>query len=824
MLERRDLICTLNELKNHRIIVVCAPAGYGKTVAVTQWLKQDTRAKAIFSVDEYDNNLSGFCERFCDVLYTCQPQNKTLNEIISHPSFQNAPEVFALRAIASLSGKKSTVLAIDDIHLIHNSAVLQLLLVFIKRLPINFNIIIISRHDLPFGLSELWIKGQAARISAEQLRFTHEDIIKLHEKRGSRITQAQAEYISRQTQGWAIGINAFLLSGDSSSADFSQVYSYLDEFIQSNIWAKWDGPTRDFMLRTSYLRELTPSLCEILTGLTYSDAFLKELVQRGAFITQMQNDIYRYHHLFQQFLKRKADECGESFVYSLLETEGNWYLSQMNFYNAVNCFIKCKNHYGIAKCFDLLKIFHHNTLILDKLFPILKHPEMLNVTKKYPYLLYLLIWCAYAEGRKDDMTFYMDEYYTRHPEIAAEYPAVAYEVHTIRLLDFRISKSRALEEIEVSNSLLYTPIHYWTPSLHMPLLYRGIIDFSEAAVGDVVEYIQEKLIPNFSLMYGDLTLLLAESIMAGLLYEQGRLEEAYEHSLKANVALNSNNLPDTKFSTMSMLAYILDASGDEDEAASVIDSISQMIEENRAYHLNHNYNAFTARRKFIKGETGAAQNWLDTNSLENKTLYGLYSDVTTCRAYIATGKYGSAIILLKKILEIAFAFNRPLDITEAQILLAIAYWKKKGRFQNEALEHLENAIWTAYPYSYVQMFVNEGAVLAGMLHKLFNRAKQQKEDRDKPLSFIKMLHLKTRSSTDIGAIDELSEKDIKFTDKQKTIMGLLCQGKSYREVAEALGIKRSTVCSHLELIYSKLDVTNMVDLIAKIDATDLLNK
>ena len=120
LLERHSLIHVFNEFKNHRIISVCAPAGYGKTVAVTQWLNRDnTRAKAIFSLGEYDNNLAGFCERFCSVLRILQPQNQTLDEIMSHASFQNAPDEFTLRAVAALSNRKKTVLAIDDLHLIH---------------------------------------------------------------------------------------------------------------------------------------------------------------------------------------------------------------------------------------------------------------------------------------------------------------------------------------------------------------------------------------------------------------------------------------------------------------------------------------------------------------------------------------------------------------------------------------------------------------------------------------------------------------------------------------------------------------------------------
>ncbi|MCL2841341.1 MAG: hypothetical protein FWE05_11275 [Defluviitaleaceae bacterium] len=88
MLERHRLIRFFDQCKDYPMIAVCAPAGYGKTVAVTQWLNKETRAKAIFSIDEYDNNLAVFCEGFCAALTTCQYQNQRMYEIVSTPLFK----------------------------------------------------------------------------------------------------------------------------------------------------------------------------------------------------------------------------------------------------------------------------------------------------------------------------------------------------------------------------------------------------------------------------------------------------------------------------------------------------------------------------------------------------------------------------------------------------------------------------------------------------------------------------------------------------------------------------------------------------------------
>ena len=820
MLERRKLIRAFNKLKKNHIIAVCAPAGYGKTVAVTQWLEKDTRAKAVLSVDEHDNNLAGFCKRFCVALCTCQPQNKTLNEIISHSSFQSAPDEFTVRAVDALSGRKQAVLAIDDLHLIHNDEVLKLLLTFIKRLPKNFSLILISRNDLPTEFSDLWLKGHIAGINAEQFFFNKAEVKALYDMRGSRITNESAEDISTKTQGRAIGINAFMLSGGNF---FDKTYDYLDDFIQTNIWEKWDDTTRDFMLCTAGLRELTPSVCESMTGVIPARKFLRELVKKGAFITQVQDDIFHYHHLFRQFLRKKADEKGEKFVHSLLEKEGNWHLLQNDFCSAIDCFVRCKNHEGIDKGYGLLEtVSIHSSYSVERLLHIFKHNEVQLAAEKYPRLLFMLFWCALIEGRADDAIFFIDKAYARWPEVALRHPASANNILYIRLMDFRISKLRMMREVTTLPDT-YGDFYLATParlgwSVNMPQLYRGTVDLSDLTVGGVIENFTV-LRPQMPKFFGEGASMLTEIIISGLSYEQGDLENAHKYALSALSEMKSYFTPESQFCAMSTLVMVSDALGDSEEANQTFEALSKMIEDNKAYYLTSNFKAFTARRKFV--DIKIAEEWLAGQTVTEPTLCGIYIAFTTCRAYISVGKYDAAIILLKKILKLSTSFDRPLDIIEAHILSAIAHWKKKLAYQNEALKHLETAVFTAFRHGYVQMFINDGAVLSGMLHKLKKRTEHKKEADANVINFIKMIYLKTRPLSADTKLPE-GEKITKLTNRQREVTALLCQGKRYKEVAESLGIKQSTVISHIELIYNKLNVTNLPDCVAKVSAMRLL--
>ncbi|MCL2839706.1 MAG: LuxR C-terminal-related transcriptional regulator [Defluviitaleaceae bacterium] len=813
IVKRHSLNHIFNELKNYQVVAVCAPAGYGKTVAVTQWLGKGDYANAIYYIDEIDNNPSYFCERFCKALCDCQPQNQILVDIVSHESFQHAPDKFSARAISALSKKEQAVLAIDDVHLIHSDAVLKLMLIFIKRLPKNFQVILISRHDLPHGLSELWLKGQVGRVNAEQLLFNNKDIMALYRKRGGQITNKQAEEINRQTHGWAIGIKAYLLSDGELS---EQIYNYLGDFIQINIWEKWDEKTHNFMICTANLRELIPSLCNALTGLDDSDKFLEELVQKGAFITRLQKESYRYHHLFQQFLTEMAQKHGEEFLQSLIEKEGYWHLSKNNFYSAIDCFIRCKNHDGIKKCFELLKVSDHNYFSIERLLPIIKHPEVVATAEKYPRLIYLIAWFTFAEGDVENAVLYMDSFYARCPERV-------YSVFFMNLFDFRKSLIQIINGIseQLTKPEYTTP--KWSLSFHMPLVHRGQTDFSDMVISDASENFNVLMTKVGSWLFRDETQMQVNSILAGLYYEQGQLERAHKYALESITEMRNHFTSEAKFCAMSIFVYVLDSIEESEEATAVIESISKMIEEDRAYHLSNNFNALIIRRKFTKGCKVIAENWIKKQSIDSPTLWSMYADFTTCRAFITTGKYDSALVLLRKILKIANAYNRVLDIIEAQVLMATAYWIKKRRFQNEAFECLENAARAAHPYGYVQIFTNEGSVLASMLYKLKKRIELRGGEDEQLISFIKMLYLETRDSISDKLINE-SEKQasLKFTDKQKEVIALLCEGKSYKEITNTLGIKSEALRSRIVLIYSKLEVSNAIDAVSKTKAIGLL--
>jgi LuxR family maltose regulon positive regulatory protein len=606
MITRHRLMQAFDELGSANFLYVSAPAGYGKTVAVRQWLDKNKSANMFVSLDEYDNELPRFCEKFCRALHFCQPQNSSLAEIVLHAGFGAAPGEFARKAIAALSNRKRTILVIDDLHIINDKNVLHILLLLLKQLPDKFQIILISRLDLPKEFSTLWLKGQLERITAEQLLFTKEAIMSLYKKRKSEITSQQAEDIVRFTQGWAIGINALLLSG---GVPRGEVFEHLDNFIQSNVWEHWDEASRNFMLATAQARELHPSLCNLLAEVGDSEKILDQFLKEGAFIWRSNDGVYHYHHLFQDFLRRKLDERGEEFAKLLLEKEGEWYLEQQDFFSAVDCFIRCRNHAGIAKCWDFLEVDSRNNFLIDGIVSIVKLEEIRAAADTYPHLFLMMAWAAYLEGRAEDAVLFWDNYYARYPEIVARNPELAHNIFYMRFIDFRIELRQLLGDAAALTIAPDIKGMQGSTTLNLPLIHRSMCDFSELSINDTEANVA-MMSATVGWLLGEECALLAESLCAGLLLDQGRLEKAHTHALLANAEIKKQFTPESKFCALAVLVFILDALGDSREAEHIIKRISSMIEQDRAYYLNRNFNALITRRKLNSGNTKAAEVWL----------------------------------------------------------------------------------------------------------------------------------------------------------------------------------------------------------------------
>ena len=179
-------------------------------------------------------------------------------------------------------------------------------------------------------------------------------------------------------------------------------------------------------------------------------------------------------------------------------------------------------------------------------------------------------------------------------------------------------------------------------------------------------------------------------------------------------------------------------------------------------------------------------------------------------------------MILNGVLKFSEDYKRPLDTIEAYILLAVAYWNKRGG-ESSAIDFLEKAIAIAYTYGYVQLFANESPDIETMLSKIHKRVVQA-EKPSAPAAFVKSIYLaaQTLSKRKNGLAGKKPEAHLPFTDKQKTVMRFLCAGHSQSEIAKKMNTSTNNVKSHLKLIHKKLDVSSATQAVMRINEMDLL--
>lgn len=829
IIPRKRLEKLAENLCDCQILYVQAPAGYGKTVFANQWLETKPAPKVSIALDEYDNNSFGLYNKLRCILEALLVLDDAaaIPAFIRHPNYAKAPAEFLMRAAAVLPENVNGYLVIDDLHCITEPSLLKILLDFLKRLPKQIKICILSRNSPPELFSELILKNILNLIKPEQLLFNNEEILSLYKSRNTCISKKQAEEIHTYTEGWPIAVSALLLSSNQLPTEKASL-DWFDSFLGTQVWNKWDARSQRFMIDISMEEKLCEGLCNELTGSDDSHILLDKLILEGAFLSRQQDETYRFHKLFQEFLKKKFLEMPEKYRISQIRTAAKWYQTHHEFYLAVKKFSYIKDYESITRCFDSLEIMDRGDFDAEQVMLAVHEALDIDIASQYPFLFFMMAFTARNEGRIEDFKTYADLYYQNYSRIVKRNPELGHNIFFLYTMDFRYR----LTDIEAMacNPQITTNLQgvRGSATLYFPFYHRSYKDFSELLPEDI-EKTMDRLFHTLGPLLGKECDMLFYCIQAGLYYEQGYLVYALELALSAAAKLQADFTPETKFCALMILLQIYHSMDEEEQVMSTQKEIQKMIEKDGAYYLQANFDAVTVKNQFYIGNIDAAHKWCQTRGTETYgqiQFYDLIIHYTTVRAHLVLGNLNQAIILSEKILHMCSALNRPLDIIESYLLLSIALWKKKRGHQKRALFYIEEAIKLAYPLNCRQAFINEGPELGTMLDILKKRTMRSDYSGDLSPLFVKQLYagVLKNSFSNTGLTAGRIEQSEHFTPRQKKVMQLMCEGYSYQMIGDALEIKFSTVRSHIELIYRKLDVSNMKDAILKIHKLHILEE
>ena len=345
LVRRTLLIQKLNHGLEYGLVLVSAPAGYGKSTLLSAWLSQVDIPAAWFTLDDGDNDPPRFLTYLTASLRGADP---SIGEIFySTQNFRLQPDIDLLLTplinhIALL--KHPFYLVFDDFHLIHDQTVHQVVNFLLDNRPAPMHLVIATRADPPLPLARLRARSELLELRLVDLRFTSKEAADfLNHTMGLQISPTDVDAITTRTEGWIAGLQIAALSmqniNDVSSFIASLAGSdyYIFDFLVKEILARQSPEIHQFLLYTSILDQFTALLCDALLDVNMEFAptrpsvdILNDLEKANLFIIPLDHEHhwFRYHHLFSDFLRLILEQAHPGIAVKLHRRACLWFESQ----------------------------------------------------------------------------------------------------------------------------------------------------------------------------------------------------------------------------------------------------------------------------------------------------------------------------------------------------------------------------------------------------------------------------------------------------------------------------------------------------------------
>jgi LuxR family maltose regulon positive regulatory protein len=356
-LPRPRLAKRLAQGVDRKLTLVSAPAGFGKTMLVTEWLRAAAESDimpaaeklppsfAWLSLDTADNDPALFWPYAITALNRQYGHlgGKAL-DLLSAP--QPAPiESVLIMLINDLTGVTEKFgLVLDDFHVIENRQICTDLAFLLEHLPAAMHLVVTTRVDPPLPLARLRARQQLNELRAEDLRFTPTETVQFFDRiKGLNLSAADVTALESRTEGWVVGLQLAALSLQQRPnpadfiASFTGSHQYILDYLTLEVLQPQPAHIQAFLLETAILDQLTGALCNAVTGRADSQAILEQLAAANLFVMPLddQRRWYRYHQLFADLLRHRLQQTTVD-VPALYCRAAHWYEQQGDVEKAIN--------------------------------------------------------------------------------------------------------------------------------------------------------------------------------------------------------------------------------------------------------------------------------------------------------------------------------------------------------------------------------------------------------------------------------------------------------------------------------------------------------
>lgn len=305
-LRQRVVDAVADAVEHHRVTLVTAPSGMGKTVAVTQWARQTRMPVAWLSLSRHDADAKRLSAGVVLALRgaALRSDDPELAEMLGvDADSRDDAALYAAVSDALTASGEPIALVIDDLHRAKDAVQASIVGALLERAPTSLRIVLISRENRLLPVDRLLLAGDAASIGADVLRLTSDETRLAAEHFGVAMSAEQSERLSREVDGWAAAVRLALVSGEASSATaLHEGTPSLTDFIADEVLGVLPAELREFVLAATTTSVLDGALAETLTGRVDASSVLEECVRRGLFLDRYgepgPSAVYRWHSVF----------------------------------------------------------------------------------------------------------------------------------------------------------------------------------------------------------------------------------------------------------------------------------------------------------------------------------------------------------------------------------------------------------------------------------------------------------------------------------------------------------------------------------------------
>ncbi len=410
--------------------LISAPAGFGKTTLLSEWLRAAPRPNAWLTLDEHDRDLVTFLTYLLAAIHTlfpdACPQTTAVLDVptlppISAISAMLNNEIDRLAETSGLAHGQRFILVLDDYHQISQQDIHQVVNDLLLRPPRPLHLVISTRHDPPLSLHTLRMRGEMVEIRTSTLRFTNAEI-KTFVQNAVRVPvdSATVDQIARLTEGWGAGLRfAALALNANDSSDALATLNMFDhwsamDYLSKEVFEHLPETMQAFLMQTAILERLNGALCDAVLDdpqdAGKSHQRLQSLESDSVFTSALadQSGWYRYHSLFRRLLLRQLAQRYDSAQIAALHRRASaWYAANGFVEDALHHALVANDVQGAAQIVEASRHAALNHSQFQRLEQWLKALPA-QVIAERPGLLIIEAWLLVERWRTPDMNALLD--------------------------------------------------------------------------------------------------------------------------------------------------------------------------------------------------------------------------------------------------------------------------------------------------------------------------------------------------------------------------------------------------------------------------------